>query len=82
MTLRQQVSLGDLLAADGTPITDRIKDILIQAAGQNVLFANSKQTTALIKCAYYLATQVKIIDESDKKKKQDLYQFWIMPLIF
>ena len=61
--------LSDLLAADGTPVIDKIKDFLIQAAGHNVLFADSKQTTALIKCAYYLATQVQIIDESDKKAR-------------
>ena len=61
--------LSDLLAADGTPVIDKIKDLLIQAAGHNVLFADSKQITALIKCAYYLATQVQIIYESDKKER-------------
>ena len=60
---------SDLLAADNTPIIEKIRDFLIHRAGHNVLFSDSKQTASLIKCAYYLATQVQIIDESDKKER-------------
>ena len=52
------------IAADGTPIENKIEGILVNIAGHNLLMGDDKEKARLVRTVKYLVTQLIINDDS------------------